>query len=73
MKEQLFSFSMIPFLNRNDEKWPIFAKMNVHAEDVEKMIVEDRPWVSKEKLDNKVGHKAKLPTGSEAEGTKKKV
>jgi hypothetical protein len=22
MKEQLFSFSMIPFLNRNDEKWP---------------------------------------------------
>jgi hypothetical protein len=22
MKEQLFSFSMIPFLNRNDAKWP---------------------------------------------------
>jgi hypothetical protein len=22
MKEQLFSFSMIPFLNSNDEKWP---------------------------------------------------
>jgi hypothetical protein len=22
MKEQLFSFSMILFLNRNDEKWP---------------------------------------------------
>jgi hypothetical protein len=21
-KELLFSFSMIPFLNRNDEKWP---------------------------------------------------
>ena len=48
--------------------------MNVHAEDVEKMIVEDfwpkhvycRPWVSKEKL-------AKLPTGSEAEGSKEKV
>jgi hypothetical protein len=62
-------------------KGTLSAKMNVHAEDVEKMIVEDfwpkhvycRPWVSKEKLDNKVGHKAKLPTGSEAEGTKKKV
>jgi hypothetical protein len=22
MKELLFSFTMIPFLNRNDEKWP---------------------------------------------------
>jgi hypothetical protein len=22
MKEQLFSFFMVPFLNRNDAKWP---------------------------------------------------
>jgi hypothetical protein len=29
MKELLFSFSMIPFLNRNDEKWPPLDKYNL--------------------------------------------
>jgi hypothetical protein len=31
MKELLFSFSMIPFLNRNDEKWPHTRQINIAA------------------------------------------
>jgi hypothetical protein len=29
MKELLFSFSMIPFLNRNDEKWPHIRQIEI--------------------------------------------
>ena len=62
-------------------KGTLSAKMNVRTEDVEKMIVEDfwpkhvycRPWVSKEKLGNMIGGKAKLSAGREAEGTHQKV
>ena len=28
-KELLFSFSMIPFLNRNDEKWPHIREIKI--------------------------------------------
>jgi hypothetical protein len=31
MKELLFSFSMIPFLNRNDEKLPHTRQINIAA------------------------------------------
>lgn len=76
--------TIIQYLNskgysqRNSKRKGLSAKMNVRAADVQTMIVADfwpkyvycRPWVSKKKLEIRIG--GEVPAGKEAEGTKKK-